>query len=174
VWDEVLSGHLTAGSTGNALNAAGSAGDPWTTALPGAYGAGSAGKIIGDNLNATIGSRATQTSVDTLAGYVDTEVAAIKAKTDNLPASPAAVGSAMTLTSGERTSIAEALLKLDLSTITGEAARSVLNAVRFLRNKWSISGATLTVTKEDDATSAWTATVTTNAAAEPVTGNDPS
>jgi hypothetical protein len=57
VWDEVLSGHLTAGSTGNALNAAGSAGDPWSTALPGAYGAGTAGKIIGDNLNATVSSR---------------------------------------------------------------------------------------------------------------------
>ena len=35
---------------------------------------------------------ASQASVDTLAGYVDTEVAAIKAKTDNLPASPAATG----------------------------------------------------------------------------------
>lgn len=35
---------------------------------------------------------ASQTSVDTLASYVDTEVAAIKAKTDNLPAAPAAVG----------------------------------------------------------------------------------
>lgn len=34
---------------------------------------------------------ASQSSVDTLATYVDTEVAAIKAKTDNLPASPAAV-----------------------------------------------------------------------------------
>ena len=32
---------------------------------------------------------ATQASVDTLATYVDTEVAAIKAKTDNLPADPA-------------------------------------------------------------------------------------
>jgi hypothetical protein len=31
-------------------------------------------------------------SLNTIAGYVDTEVAAIKAKTDNLPASPAAVG----------------------------------------------------------------------------------
>lgn len=89
VWDETLSGHLTGGSTGNALNAAGSAGDPWSTALPGAYSAGTAGKILGDNLNATVGSRATQTSVDTLAGYVDTEVAAIKAKTDNLPSDPA-------------------------------------------------------------------------------------
>lgn len=36
-------------------------------------------------------------TLSTLSGYVDTEVAAIKAKTDNLPASPAAVGSAMTL-----------------------------------------------------------------------------
>jgi hypothetical protein len=54
VWDEVLSGHLTAGSTGNALNAAGSAGDPWSTSLPGAYGAGTAGKIIGDKIVASI------------------------------------------------------------------------------------------------------------------------
>lgn len=47
VWDEVLSGHLTAGSTGNALNAAGSAGDPWTTTLPGSYTGSQAGFIIG-------------------------------------------------------------------------------------------------------------------------------
>ena len=87
-----------------------------------------------------------------------------------------AVGSVtagVTLTSGERTSIAEALLKLDLSTVTGEAARSVLNAVRFLRNKWSISGTTLTVTKEDDTTSAWTSALTTSAVAEPITASDP-
>jgi hypothetical protein len=60
------------------------------------------------NFKATVSSLASQTSVDAIAGYVDTEVAAIlaavdtevaaiKAKTDNLPASPAAVGSAMTL-----------------------------------------------------------------------------
>lgn len=89
VWDEALAGHLTAGSTGNALNAAGSAGDPWSTLIPGAYGAGTAGKILGDNINATISSRATQTSVDTIDDYVDTEVSAIKAKTDNLPSDPA-------------------------------------------------------------------------------------
>ena len=50
VWDEVLSGHLTAGSTGYALNAAGSAGDPWSTVLPGAYSAGTAGHIVGTAL----------------------------------------------------------------------------------------------------------------------------
>jgi hypothetical protein len=57
VWEETLADHLASGSTGNALNAAGSAGDPWSTALPGAYGAGTAGKIVGDNLNATVSSR---------------------------------------------------------------------------------------------------------------------
>lgn len=57
VWDEALSGHLTAGSTGEALNAAGAAGDPWITALPGSYTAGQAGYIVGTNLNATISSR---------------------------------------------------------------------------------------------------------------------
>lgn len=57
VWNTVLASHLTAGSTGAALNAAGSAGDPWGTALPGAYGAGSAGNLVGTNLNATVSSR---------------------------------------------------------------------------------------------------------------------
>ena len=56
-WDEVLADHLTSGSTGAALNAAGAAGDPWSTTLPGAYGAGSAGFIVGTNLDATVSSR---------------------------------------------------------------------------------------------------------------------
>lgn len=99
VWDEVLSGHLTASTTGNALNAAGAAGDPWTTALPGAYGSGTAGKIIGDNINATISSRASQSSLDTVDDFLDTEIAAIKAKTDNLPSDPADASDIATATS---------------------------------------------------------------------------
>ena len=50
VWDEALSGHLAAGSTGEALNAAGAAGDPWTTTLPGAYTGSQAGKMLSDIL----------------------------------------------------------------------------------------------------------------------------
>jgi hypothetical protein len=65
VWDEVLSGHLTGGSTGNALNAAGSAGDPWSTTLPGAYSAGSAGYIIGNQLDAAVSTRSTYAGADT-------------------------------------------------------------------------------------------------------------
>jgi len=84
VWDEALAGHVAAGSSGEAMAAAGTAGDPWTTALPGAYAAGQAGYVLGTNLNATVSSRASQTSLDTVDDLLDTEVAAIKAKTDQL------------------------------------------------------------------------------------------
>ncbi|HEU4854955.1 MAG TPA: hypothetical protein VFS89_06660 [Nitrosospira sp.] len=105
VWDEAISGHATVGSTGSKLSSAATAGDPWSTALPGSYGAGTAGKLLSDNLNATVSSRATQTSVDTLAGYVDTEVAAIKAKTDNLPVDPADASDVAAAFSGVNTKL---------------------------------------------------------------------
>lgn len=73
----------------------------------------------------------------------------------------------------ERDNIADAVLKRDWASVTGEAARSVLNALRSLRNKVIVSGATLTVYKEDDVTPAWAATVATDAAAEPITGVTP-
>jgi hypothetical protein len=53
VWDEASGDHLAAGSTGAALNAAGSAGDPWTTTLPGAYSGSQAGKMLADILTDT-------------------------------------------------------------------------------------------------------------------------
>lgn len=67
---------------------------------------------------------------------------------------------------------ADALLKRDMSAVSGESARSPLNAFRFLRNKWGITTGTLTVTKEDDTTSAWTAAVT-QTAGNPVSSVDP-
>ncbi len=69
---------------------------------------------------------------------------------------------------------ADALLKRDWTSVTGEAARSCLNAFRILRNARSVSGSTLSVKKEDDLTDAWTADVTTSAAAETILGIDPS
>lgn len=82
VWDDITADHLTSGSTGVALNAAGSAGDPWSTTLPGAYGAGSAGYILGTNLDGTVSSRSSQSSVNTIDDFLDTEVAAILAAVD--------------------------------------------------------------------------------------------
>ena len=69
--------------------------------------------------------------------------------------------------------IADAILKRDWGLITGEAARSLLNAARFLRNKWDVTAGVLTVTKEDDATTAWTGVTTGTAGADPITAVDP-
>jgi len=44
-------------SINSSLQVSTTASDPWATALPGLYGAGTAGKILGDNLNATVSSR---------------------------------------------------------------------------------------------------------------------
>jgi ethanolamine utilization protein EutA (predicted chaperonin) len=57
VWDEILSGHAGVGSTGAALSAAGGSGDPWSTAVPGAYGAGTAGHTLGTYIDAAVSSR---------------------------------------------------------------------------------------------------------------------
>jgi hypothetical protein len=193
----VLSGHLTSGTTGAALNGAGSAGDPWTTALPGAYGAGTAGYILGTNLDgkistrsshsaadvwavatrvltagtnlgtvaanvtqvngesittytsatlaaavrdvsnaspaanslgAAVNSRASQTSVDTVDDFLDTEIAAIKAKTDNLPASPSSLDAA-----GVRSAVGLASANLDtqladVPTVAEMTARTLATA----------------------------------------------
>ena len=62
VWDITPSGHLTAGTTGAALNSASSAGDPWNTSLPGAYASGTAGYIVGNNLDAAVSSRLAPTT----------------------------------------------------------------------------------------------------------------
>ena len=174
VWDEILSGHAVSGSTGEALSAAGAAGDPWATALPGAYGAGTAGAIVGTNLDATVTSRlatsgytaplsaagtrtavglaianldtqigtlATAAALDTVDNFldtevtailtaVDTEVGAIKAKTDNLPSDPAdeslleaaiiaaAAPSAAVVAAQVRTELATELARIDAATST--------------------------------------------------------
>lgn len=206
VWDEAISGHLGAGSTGAALNAAGSAGDPWTTPLPGAYGSGTAGFIIGTNIDALISSRlasasytapldaagtatavwnaatATYGSAGSYGLLIETNVDAQISTRSTLDA--AGVRSAVGLASANldtqldaiptATENADALLNRDMSAVSDTNSRSPLNALRFLRNKWSISGTTLTVTKENDVSLAWVATVSTDAAAEPVVGSDPS
>ena len=86
-------------------------------------------------------------------------------------------GGTITQTSRFDTSnVADSILARDIGSGTGAGTseeRTVRAALRFLRNKRSIATGTLTVTKEDDATAAWTAAVTTSAAAEPVTAIDP-
>jgi hypothetical protein len=107
--------------------------------------------------------------LDTEVAAIKTVVDAVKAKTDNLPAAPAATGDIPSANT-----IADAVLKRDWTSVTGEASRSVLNALRAIRNKVSRSGSTLTVCAEDDSTEAWSASITTSSSAEAITEVDPS
>lgn len=83
----------------------------------------------------------------------------------------ASVTAAVTLTSGERNSVADALLARNIAG-GSSSGRIVTDAFRALRNKQEISGGTYTVYQEDDTTSAWTAAVTT-AAGNPLSSIDP-
>ena len=71
VWDATTTGNVGAGTMGGLLNAAGSAGDPWVTALPGGYTAGQAGNILGNRLDAAVTTRASQASITTLQSDTD-------------------------------------------------------------------------------------------------------
>lgn len=107
----------------------------------------------GDAAWATATGFATAANLATLAGYVDTEVAAIlaavdtevaaiKTKTDNLPASPAAVGSEMVLTvaydaaktAATQTSVNDLPTNAELATALAGADDTVLAAVAALNN----------------------------------------
>lgn len=94
-------------------------------------------------------------------------LAAIKAKTDNLPAAPAAVGDVPTANAN-----ADALLARNVAG-GSSAGRTVSEAFFAIRNKVTISGGTMTVYSTDDTTSAWTAAVTGDATADPITSVDP-
>lgn len=141
------------------------------------------------------GAGAIYTRIGAPAGAsIAADVAAVAAKTTNLPASPAAVGSAMTLTaaydlaktasqagdamtltSGERNSTADAFLNRDMSTGTDSGSptvRTVRQALRFLRNKFAIVAGTMTVYKEDDTTASWTSTLVATAG-DPISSSDP-
>jgi hypothetical protein len=86
VWDEDATGHQTQGSFGQAV------GDPGadTDTIWG---------LVNTNLNATVGSRASQASVDTIDDLVDTEVAAIKTVVDAVKVVTDALPDAGALTS---------------------------------------------------------------------------
>lgn len=72
------------------------------------------------------------------------------------------------------TAIADAILKRNFASVTGESARSVLNALRKLINKWdtTTTAGKLTVFKEDDSTTAYTQDISTDATADPIVSLD--
>lgn len=84
VWDLATTGHTTSGTFGAAVVAAGGAGDPWSTSLPGSYGAGTAGNIIGNRIDAAVTSRMATYTQPT--GFLAATFPATVASTTNITA----------------------------------------------------------------------------------------
>jgi hypothetical protein len=127
----------------------------------GAGTAQTAGDIIGDTNDIQ-----TRLPAALVSGRMDSSVGAMAANTVTAAALAADAGA----------EIADAILDRDMSTGTDSGSatvRTVRQALRFLRNKWTLASGTLTVTKEDDTATSWTSVIGTTAAAEPVTSSDP-
>lgn len=120
VWDEPSGDHNSPDTTGNKLNSASAAGDPWTAALSG-YGTGSAGKLLHDNLDAAVSTRSAHDAAAaaaavwaannrTLAG--DATLAAVRNQTDKIVANAA--------TAAQLQPAAEAAILAQLANITAD------------------------------------------------------
>lgn len=159
VWEEAIADHSgTSGSTAEALAAAGSAGDPWSTALPGAYSAGSAGYIVGTNLNATVSSRSSHSAAD-----VRSEIDANSTEIATLVTQVGAIhGKLPSKTYLTGTSNADGDIQVDEATGNfGGSVASVVGAVGSVTgNVGGISGVTFPTNFEVLAISATTGKVT--------------
>lgn len=122
-----------------------------------------------DNVQANIGNLDEQVSVvDAVADLILTDTTAIVADTGT---------DGVVLASATKNSIADHVINRDLANANGsdgdtKSFRSLFGAIAKLVNKVTISGGVLTVTEEDDTTSLGTQNVTTDAAADPITGVD--
>ncbi len=111
-----------------------SSGDPWATLVPGAYGVGTAGYILGTNLDTTISSRlATSSYLETgdpyayLTGNVGVHGAQLTALGDarvahldaNITGVPAAVGGRTIETIATHALTADEVARLDLAMLSG-------------------------------------------------------
>jgi hypothetical protein len=145
VWDEVQSGHTTAGTFGLYLDAAVSgvstggvsaadiADAVWDEALSGHTTAGSAGKALADaETDAAAAASGVAGLNDPTAAAIATavrsELATELGRVDATVSSRAATGDAMTLTTGERDAVAAALLDLANGVETGITTRQALRA----------------------------------------------
>jgi hypothetical protein len=165
---------------------------------------GSVGSVTGDTkqtadvatLITTVGvagagltALATQASVNTIDDFLDTEIAAILADTNELQTDWANGGRLdliLDIIAADTTTDIPALIA-DVPTAVENAdallarnvsggsstGRTVKQALHVLRNKVAIADGTLTVYDTDDASASWTAAVTGTSGADPITTVDP-
>lgn len=138
------------------VNTTHAAGTAWNSGAIGASTLASdtltAAKVAADVTAELQSGLATASDLATVAGYIDTEVAAIKAKTDNLPASPASTGDVTGLLTTQMTESYAA----DGAAPT--LAQALFAIQQFLQER-AVAGTTLTVKKLDGTTTAMTFTL---------------
>ena len=126
----------------------------------------------------TLDAAGVRAAVGMASANLDTQLGVIA--TDTTTDIPAQIAALNNLSSADVTAAvptatenADALLNRDMAAVSDTNSRTPLNALRFLRNKFSSASGVLTIYGEDDSTAKWTATLTSDPTAEPVTGIDP-
>ena len=156
VWDELIADHLDSGSVGSSLNSAGGSGDPWSTAIPGAYAAGTAGFILGGQ------SFSVASGGITSASFASAAITASAIAADAIGASELAADAA--------TEIADAVLSRNVSNVESTAGEHTLCTIVLATLESAISGTDWTIKRTDGSTTHATKTLTVLAGASPIVG----
>ena len=115
---------------------------------------------------------ATAAALTIVDDFLDTEMAAVTTELAKVPKSDSTVSWNATAIAA----MADGFLDRNMATGTDSGSptiRTVRQALRVMRNRWSISGTTATYYKEDDITESHTAVLTATPGADPVTGVNP-
>lgn len=166
-------GYILANASG-AVSGIGADTDEILTRLPDATAGAQNGLLIaGTNYGATFTNAVTMsgglvanitgTLTGNIAGDLSGSVGSVTTVTDK---------TGYALSSGGNTAAADALLTRNMALVTEGSGRTPLQALRVLRNKWALAANTLTVYKEDDSASSWSATTTTTVM-NPINSVDP-
>ena len=150
---ELQTDWVDGGRLDNLLDGAASAGDPWTTTLPGGYGAGTAGNIVGNNLDAVLSAR-TLASADYFDPAADTVanvtlVATTTTNTDMRGTDSAALASVCT--EARLAELDAANLPADVANVSsrigvgGAGLTRVLDGIEYTRGHHTVSGTTFYV-----------------------------
>lgn len=142
---------------------------------------GSIGKLLVDNINATISSRlasasytapldaaGTRTALGLASANLDTQLGTIDTNVDSILADTGTDG--VVLSTATRQAIADELLKRNVSNVESAAGEHTLTTIVLAILESSISASTWTIKRTDGSTTHATKTVTTNASADPITG----
>lgn len=104
-----------------------------------------------------LGSANLDTQLAAIAWHIDTEVASILSSVGSLPTAA---------------QIADKVLGRNIAG-GSDGGRTVTEALRLNRNRWTRTATTLTVYAEDDTTESWTSTFTTDSTLDPVSESNP-